>query len=335
MSIETPADDREPLWGDNLLDAIKGTRATREALIEGIMFKKSAQMKYASEGIGKSILSLQEGVQGTVEGNKVYGEFLVPKAFNTLYLQMERHEDETLERLKVMTEHTPFDSKRFVLDTSFQQFNFKNENHVKLAIERVKSIVLKTFKTLDLVKLDPIYTMVPGGLKDDEGAAYICYFSKILQNIFGCSVDMTHHTNRGVKDRETGERIGKDMFGSGAFAWHCNGIYSIRKTREGTRMVLEKSNQSNLEREIDLLFNPESQLSFVKNAQGKLSKTDLLMSFLRACKTKDKAFTFEEMVEVSGVSTAYLRGLYGRHLKNELSIVGKSPTGAHLYKFIG
>lgn len=332
-----PSEKIEPnyLWGEYLLKSINQTRVTREPLIEGILYKKSAQMKFAPEGIGKSLISLQEAVQGTITGNKVFGEFNVPKAFNTLYLQMERPEDENLERLKTMIAHTPFDPNHFVLDASFQEFNFKNENHIKYAIERAKRIVSKTFGTVDLVKLDPIYTMIPGGLRDDEGAAYIIYFSKILQRIFGCSVDMIHHTNRGVKDKDTGERHGKDMYGSGSFAWHCTGIYSMSKTQEGTVLKLEKSSQSNLEKKIDLVFDAESQLSFVRGASGKLSKTELLMNYLRACKVQDKYFSFADMEQVSGLSTSFLRGLCGGHLKNELAFFSKTSTGAILYKYIG
>lgn len=323
------------LWGENLIKAINSSRVSREPLIEGILYKKSIQMKFAPEGVGKSLISLQEAVQGTVKNNKVFGEFLVPEAFNTLYLQMERPEDESLERLKVMLNHTPFDPNRFVLDTSFQEFNFKNDSHSREALNRVKKIVSQTFGTLDLVKIDPIYAMIPGGLNDDEGASHIIQFSKMLQYTFGCSVDMIHHMNRGIKDKETGDRIGRDMQGSGTFLWHCSGVYSIRKTKDGVNWKLEKSNQSNMDKEVDLIYDPESQLSFVKNAQGKLSKTDLLMSFLRTCKLKDKTFTFAEIQDCTGVSTSFLRVLYGGHLKSELSIVGKSHTGAHLYKYIG
>lgn len=334
MSELIPIEERLPLWGTHLLEAIHTTRVAREPLIEGVLFKKSAHMIYAPSGIGKSTVSLQEAVQGTVEG-KVFGEFHVPKPFNTLYLQMERSEDEALERLKTMIEHTPFDHNRFVLDTSFQEFNFKLEKHVTAALERMGKIIKSTFGHADLVKVDPIYTMIPGGLKDDEGASHIINFSKMIQYKFGSSVSMVHHTNRGIKDQETGERKGADMFGSGLFTWHCTGIYAMNKTKDGTCLTRDKSSQSNMEKKIDLVFNAESQLSYVKNSQNKLSKTDLLTNYLKACKVQDKTFTFDDMIEVSGVSTAYLRGLQGRHLKTELSIVGKSPTGAHLYKYLG
>ncbi len=332
MEILQP--EHQILWGQSLIDAIHKTRVAREPLIEGILFKKSAHMIYAPSGVGKSMVSLQEAIQGTVEG-KVFGEFNVPKPFNTLYLQMERSEDEVLERLKTMINHTPFNPDKFVLDTTFQEFNFRNEKHLEAAMARVKKIVDSTFGTVDLIKIDPIYTMIPGGLKDDEGASYIINFSKLLQLKFNCSVSLIHHTNRGIKDQETGERKGEDMFGSGLFIWHCTGIYSMRKTKDGTCLLKDKSSQSNLEKKIDLVFDHESQLSYVRNAQGKLSKTDLLNNYLRACKVQEKTFTFADMEEISGLSTSYLRGLQGGHLKNELSIVGKSNTGALLYKYIG
>ena len=331
MEILQP-EEKQILWGQHLLDAINKTRVAREPLIDGILFKKSAHMIYAPSGAGKSMISLQEAIQGTVEG-KVFGEFNVPKPFNTLYLQMERSEDEALERLKTMINHTPFNPDKFVLDTTFQEFNFRIEKHSIAAIDRVKKIVDSTFGIVYLIKIDPIYTMIPGGLKDDEGASYIINFSKFLQMKFGCSVSMVHHTNRGVKNPETGDRHGEDMFGSGLFTWHCTGIYSMRKTKDGTCLIKDKSSQSNLEKKIDLVYDGESQLSYVKNSQGKLSKTDLLNNYLKACKVQEKTFTFADMEEISGLSTSYLRGLQGGHLKTKLSIIGKSPTGAILYKY--
>lgn len=327
-------EEKPPLWGENLIKQIHSVRVAREALIEGILFKKSAQMKFAAEGIGKSTLSLQEAIQGTVEGNLVYGEFLVPKAFNTLYLQMERSEDEALERMKTMITNTPFDPARFVLDTSFQEFDFSKETHSNAALDRVGKIIKATFGHVDLIKLDPIYTMIPGGLNDDKGASAICNFSKRLQLKYDCSIDMIHHSNRGIKDTETGERKGKDMFGSGLFAWHCTGIYNITKTEHGTRLTKEKSSQSNLEKKIDLIFNHESQLSFVKNAQGKVTKTSVLDNYLAACKIQGKTTSFEQMEEVSGLSTSYLRVLQGGHLKDKLVVVGKTSSNGHLYKVL-
>lgn len=332
----TSIEEAQYLWGEKLLEALSTSKQSRDPLIENYLFTKSAHMKWAPEGVGKSIISMQEAIQGTVKDNMVFGYFHVPRAFNTLYLQMERPLDENLERLKIMKDHTAFDANRLVLDCSFQEFNFSNPAHLEKAIIRVGDIVKATFGkgNLDLVKLDPIYPMVAGGLKDDDKAAPIIQFSKLLQLNYGCSVDMTHHSNRGVKD-ESGERKGKDMFGSGSFAWHCTGIYSMTKTKEGLSMKLEKSSQSNLERHIDLKYDPQSHLSYVKNAQNKINKTDILMNYLRSCKSQDKTFTFEDMELISGVSTGYLRGLCSGQLKSQLEIVDKSPTGAHLYKFNG
>ena len=100
-------------------------------------------------------------------------------------------------------------------------------------------------------------------------------------------------------------------------------------------LKLEKSSQSNLEKKIDLVFDAESQLSFVKGASGKLSKTELLTNYLRACKVQDKYFSFADMEQVSGLSTSFLRGLCGGHLKNELTFFSKTSTGAILYKYKG
>ncbi len=201
------------------------------------------------------------------------------------------------------------------------------------ALQRVDKIVKNTFKEVHMIKFDPIYPMVSGGIKSDEDADPILEFSKRLQYEFGTSINMVHHANRGYMDKDTGVRKGQDMFGSGSFEWHCTGIYYIKETKEGTTWEVQKSNHKNLEKEIELVYDLESQLSYVKNQRGKVSKTDILMNYLRACENQEKVFTFEDMETVSGLSTSYLRVLTSGHLKSQLKISGKSSNGAHLYRF--
>lgn len=324
-------------WGESLEKLIHEVRPAREALIEGFLYKKSAQMLFAPDGAGKSLIVLQACIQGTVDGGRVFGELYVPKAFNTLYIYAERSIDEVGERLKRMTSKTPYDAQRFVVTADLQDINLRDQKSFTSGLERIKWIADTSMKQVDLVVLDPIYAMVRGGLKDDEGASFITEFSRLLQLHFGCSVLIVHHANRGQKDKESGKRIGEDMFGSRFLSAHCTGVYklSINADKTGTVLECEKSSAVNLERRIELTYEPETDLSWVRHKDGSITKIDKLYNYLRTCKRADKAFTFKSMLENSGVSTSYLRGLVMDTLSKDLKEVDKSKNGIILYKYLG
>ena len=325
------------LWGEKLKAALSEVRPVREPLIEGFLYKKSAHMIWAPDGAGKSFVTLQAAIQGTVTDGKVYGDLHVPQGFNTLYLQAERDKDESLERMKRMVNSTPFDAERFTLSTDLQDINLRNEKSFEKALVRVEEIISGTFKALDLFVIDPIYSMVRGGLKDDEGASYITEFSRLIQKRYGCSILLVHHANRGSRDKESGARIGEDMFGSRFLSAHCTGVYklNLKADKTGTTLSCEKSSNENLEERIELRYDPETHLSFSVDGDGRLSKTDLLHNYLRTCKANKKTFNFNDMLAVSKVSTSFLRGHLSRHLQNGLKIVGKSKHGTNLYEWTG
>lgn len=331
--IENP----EFLWAESLEKALTEVRPVREPLIEGFLYRKSAQMIWAPDGAGKSFVTLQAAIQGTMDNGHVFGELNVPVGFNTFYVMAERHIDESLERMRRMVANTPFDSKKFVISTALQDVNLRNEKSFLKGLEKAKVIVGQSFKTVDLIVLDPIYAMVRGGLKDDEGASYVTEFSKLLQDYFGCSVLLVHHANRGTRDKETGSRVGEDMFGSRFLSAHCSGVYrlSLNKDKGGTVLECDKTSNENLEKKIELKYDPESHLSwFVKNG-GPISKTDRIMNYMRTCKATKKQFTFEDLMAVSDGSRSFVRGLLSGLIFSDLKVVGKSKYHTKLYEYTG
>jgi len=343
--LEFPSNDI--LWSERLNQAIDTVNPVREFLIEGFLYKKSIQMIYAPDGAGKSLITLQATMQGTVSDSKVFGEFYVKEGFKTLYVQAERSVDENLERMRLMKSKTPFDSKNFVLDTDLQGINLKNDSHADAGINHIIEVCASSFLIPDLIVLDPIYAMVRGGLKDDEGASYITDFSRRIQKYFGCSIILVHHANRGSRDVETGKRGNEDMFGSRFLSAHCTGVYKMTLKEEGMGSVLtrEKTSNENLEKKIELWYDPESGLSWVSADKKTISKTDKLFNFLRTCKVQQKTFNFKEMMVESGLSKSGLLKVLGStlsstpvlgsvHPSGELKEVSKSIHGSILYQYV-
>jgi len=323
------------LWSNNLKEAIEKVNVVRVALIEHLIYEKSAHMIFAPDGVGKSTVALQMMMQSTVDGARVFGEFHVPKALRILNLQMERDEDETLERLKTMLGRTGFNPDNFVNTTALQGLDISDKDDFNKALDIIDYILDETFCLPDIINIDPVYALVGNDMISNRDIAPLANLSRTLQNKYGCTIHMVHHANRGVRDKETGKRGNEDMFGSRFLSAHFTGIYKLEASQgdKGTILTLDKASQKNLEKRIELAFDTESQLSWFKYPSGLVSKKDKLYAFLRACKNSDKSFNYDELMEASGMSQGTLRNMSSLQLKNELVFVGKSNDGKNLYKY--
>lgn len=324
------------LWAEDLRDAISLVNIVREPLIEHLIYKKSAHMIYAPDGIGKSTVALQICMQSTIDNARVFGEFHVPRALRILDLQMERDPDETLERLKTMSASTGFNPDNFVLSAWLQGLDIVDKADYREALARVQTLLDFSFALPDIVFIDPINALVGNDMISNKDIAPIRNFSSELQRKYGCTILCVHHANRGQRD-ESGKRQHQDMFGSRFLSAHFTGIYNLKPLPddEGTVLTLEKSSQKNLEKKIELAFDIQSHLSWIRYPSGQVSKKDKLYAFFRACKSTKKTFTIDEMMSVSGMSHGTLRNILYDIQKDTLKTVGKTNTGKNLYEYTG
>lgn len=323
------------LHGDNLIKEIEIAKP-KEPLIEGILYKKSAHMIFAPDGIGKSQVILQMCMEGTRKGNYLFGSFFVPEGFKVIYIQTERHQCENLERMKRMMVRTNFDPQNFILEPRLQGINIQStkEDVIEGTIDFLRSVLSQTMKYVDLIVIDPIYAICRSSLNTDEGAAAINVFSTRLQNAFDCSTLMVHHSNRGVKT-ETGSRVGMDMAGSRFLSAHCTGVMQLKKNDKGTTLCVEKSTNQNLETNIKLWYDPETGCSMVEEAETQKGKGAKLMTFLRNTKKLNKTFDIDEMLAVSKLSPSGLYKHLSGDLATQLEVISISSHGKKLYRFLG
>lgn len=324
-------------FGESLDAAINQVLPERKALIENFMYEKSALMLYADDGVGKSVLTLQACMQATSSDNRVFGEFVVPEPRNVLYFQMERHPDESFERMQHLIKVFPFDKNRFALSVDLQGVNLQDRQSKAEAIERVAKVVREIGFQPDIVAFDPIYTLSQDGLETAQACNAITSFFRIVQLYLNCSIIATSHTNRGVRDIENPrKRVGKDMYGNRFLSAFFTGSYHLESMPEGRGSVwtLDKNSQKNLESKFELMYEAESYQSLYLNDQ-KTTKTDRLMAYLKACKIQDIEFSFEDLKKNSLLSDSYLRGVLSGHQKNSFIKSSKLNKGKILYKFAG
>lgn len=322
--------------GDELKKAVYRTKIVREPLIEHLLYKKSAHMIYAPDGIGKSIVGLQMCAQSTVDNAKVFGEFNVPIGLRVLYIQMERHEDETFERLLAMSKRTPINWSNFVVTTKLQGLSIQDKADYNNAIEIIDNIITFSMGGVDLIHVDPIYALIGNDLVSNKDIAPLRLFSSYLQKRYCCSVQFVHHANRGSRD-EDGNRKGMDMFGSRFLSAHFTGIYKMvsKDGDSGVTLSAEKSSQRNIEKHIDLNFDSDTQLCWYDVGGSGVPKMDRLNHYLRACKENKKPFTIDDLKAISLLSTSYIRQLISVTRESEFKIVSKGLKNKNIYEYVG
>lgn len=337
-------------YGASLREAIDTVNPERKAIIENFLYEKSALLLYADDGVGKSVICLQACMTSTVENAKVFGDFLVPQARNVIYFQMERHPDETFERMRRMESRIPFDITHFCLSADLQGINLQDRTSRKEAIDKVNNIITNnSFFTPDIIAFDPIYSMVADDLSKAEPCNAITSFFREIQVNHNVTILATSHTNRGTRDTDNPhQRVGKDMYGNRFLSAFFTGSYHLESKDDGagSNFKLNKNSQRNLEKQFSLNYDPATYCSWSDN-MGKLTKSELLIGFLNACKKTGKNFTFKDMETASKYSESSIRKmmvpameLHSTTLKITeqeflLEEVGKLNKGKALYKIAG
>lgn len=321
-------------FGKSLDEAIEVVHPERKPLIENFLYEKSALMLYADDGIGKSVLSLQACLQATVAGSKVFGEFEVPKARNVLYFQMERHPDEPMERMRHMREVIPFDTSKFCLSVDLQGIDLQQKGEQERCKGKLLDIVADIGFIPEIVAFDPIYPLAGSGLEKAEACNAINSFFRVVQLYLNCTIIATSHTNRGVRDNENpGHRVGKDMYGNRFLSSFFTSSYHIEALKDGSgsKWTRDKNSYKNLEKEIQLTYDPSTYCSWYSDT-GQLSKKDRLDMFIKAQKSNGKEFDFAQMQAASLLSDSQLRGYLTGYLKDKIEISSKGLKGKNFYK---
>lgn len=322
-------------FGDSLERALTEVHPERKPLIENFLYEKSALLLYADDGVGKSVLTIQACMSATVADAKMFGEFHVPKARNVLYFQMERHPDESFERMKHLKLRIPFDNKCFALTAKLQGTNLQDPASKKEAIQKVKDTIKEIGFKPDIIAFDPIYALVVDGLETANACNSITGFFRVIQIETNCSILATSHTNRGVRDPETNKRVGKDMYGNRFLSAFFTGSYHVEAKPDGAGAVfkLDKNSQKNLEKKFGTNYDASCYLSWI-DSEGKLSKKDRLDNFLKTCKYSNKEFTFAEMQTISELSDSTLRGYLCGYLKDSIQEFSTAKKGKIIYKYV-
>lgn len=304
----------------------------REAFIEDILYEQGVLMLCADEGIGKSSLSLQLAVSLS-NGIPCFGHFRVAKPKRVFYVVSERTYKEPFDRLRQMEEKQDINCDNLYFTTGLKGLNFSNPEHHTLIIQYMLNEIMRIgWDGIDVVFIDPLYRTIKGSLSDEKNISLFCDISDRIQETFSCSNVLIHHTNRGVKDKDSGGRMGRDMHGSGFFANHITGRFHISSHAGGTLWVSDKDSHDVLIDKIHLEWNPEVHMSTVNLKQSKGEKTAATIDFLKEYVQTDNLITIAQIMAVSKLSRTRVYVTVDSHTPYRLVKTDKSKGRTPLYR---
>lgn len=260
-------------------------------------------------------------------GLPVFGALHVPRPIRVWYMQMERPDIESLERIQIMQNVIEVAHDNIIIDTELQKLYFLNPEHLAQIIERGKQL------KPDIAIIDPLYGLAPGLSKDDVASQLVKTLT-ILKAELGVTLWLNHHHTK-ESYASDGSRINKDdaFYGSQWIKAHVTGSYSVERTDSGVCFTCKKDSHSNLLQTIDLAFDHETNISSM--TRNSLSYPDRFKLFINArFRSPNKTFFFEEARQNVGCAVRTMRGIIAHPLFAPCLTVHKSNGVKVLYEVL-
>lgn len=322
------SDISSALTGNALIEAMSATKNKRKAIAEGFLYEQTILMIAADPGTGKSTVATQVAVELSA-GLPVFGIYKVPKPVKVLYVQTERSLIELIERLEVIHKVMPIVKENLYITSEYQMFNLLNFEHVKVLIE----CILRDCPEVEVIFIDPIYPMVSGGLSKDEPASAFTKGMNLVQKATGAILWYNHHTVKPSYSPDGAKMEKQDPFyGSQWLKAHVTGSYHMKEHGEGVSLIKKKDNYNLLPHQIDLEYNPETELCSIPI--DKLPAIDKVRNYLAMRKIDKKEFSFRDMQLMTGICTRTLRECLMHNTISTILTYVSSNKNKKLYKVL-
>jgi RecA-family ATPase len=313
--------------GDKLKEAIDNISDERIPLIEGFLYQGCVSMIYASDGEGKSSCVLNAMIEASA-GLPVFKGLPCPKPLNIIWHCAERPLDEPWERIKNMRNSVEPNYQNIIFDKEIQGMDLTSKDGFSKFFLRMAELVSALpDNRVDIVVIDPIYSITGGDLSNQKDVHIINNLIRTIQNRYSCAVLYTHHTNRGSRAKDTGERVDGDMYGSRFLSANVTGLYHLKKNSEGVDLYCKKNTYSNLLSHIPLIYDSITQTLSISDDMGDFNKRDNILLFLRKKHAEKKEFVLREISNQIKVSDAYIRKTLAPLIKSG-HVINKVVKGA-------
>lgn len=292
-----------PITGETLKRRL-GEKIIHEPIADGFLYKGASLMLSSPPGVGKSYVTI-DSVARLACGMPLFGVFEVKKPCRVWYIQMERPDIESLERLQQLSAHIPIEHPNIFIDVELQALNFLKEAHLDIVVKRGHEI------KPDVIVIDPLYGIAVG-LSGDEVGSTIAKIFTVLKKELGCALWINHHTVKNTYDIINGQKVPKDdpFYGAQWLKAHVTGSYIISRSEAGTHWECKKDSHLNLTKVIDLQYDQETGISTVQT--DSMFVSDKIRMFINSrLRTTNNKFTFNELVVATGCAVRTVRTCLG------------------------
>jgi RecA-family ATPase len=298
----------------------------REPIVEGFLYKYTSTMVAADPGIGKSTISTQVAVE-LAAGLPVFGALEVTRPYKVLYIQTERSILEFVERLYSISKIYPIVSDNIYVTDEYQKLNIMKSDDLKLLLEAID----RDCPELDVVFVDPIYSMVAGGLKDESRATIFNNAMNMIQKATGAALYYNHHTVKSQYSKDGGV-IEKDdpFYGSQWLKAHVTGSYYLKKTDKGVKFICKKDNYNVLHKSLDLEYDAETELCSIP--RDEVPALERVKEYLRLKKMRNEEFTFKDILYETKLCTRAVRKALVHSSIAPMLFIVSTTKNKHIYK---
>lgn len=243
-----------PLSGQELERRLTD-KITHIPIVESFLYEGSTLMISSQPSVGKSVLSIEAAYEISC-GLPLFGALKVTKPVNVWYIQMERTETESLERLQLMRGETITPLTRFYLDVELQPLNFLHPAHLQYVLKRGEEI------KPGLIIIDPLYGIATGLSKDEVGSNVAKMFT-VLKKQLNCALWINHHTTKQTHEIIDGQKVEKDdpFYGAQWLKAHVTASYLAIQSEKGVTLINKKDSHSLLLKKMELCFDEDTFLS--------------------------------------------------------------------------
>ena len=304
-----PLERRLASSGDQLREELKHCEETPPFLINDLLVKDATFMLTGHGQGGKSSLTLCAAAAMTA-GLPVWGQFACVRPMKVYWVCGERTAREPKIRLRKMTGKIPFNVDNLWISDSFASTIDLTKTE---QAEEMARTIQRDCPTPDLLVLDPLYSLVAGGLSEDRVASAVCRSFTALKIMLNCSLWVTHHN---VKNRLTdkGEEtnLKNPIYGSVHLYNHVEAQYTVERDGKSESMLkLQKDSHTLLLSKIPLKFDFETYTAEMIGDDLPLRVREKALIYLRQKQESGDSFSFDEIHGATGVSRSEFFRLNG------------------------
>jgi len=304
---ENPFNARPPFTSINLLEELESEKEPLKFLVESLIPERSITMLVAPPGTGKSTLSIQLACELS-SGLLAFRGLKTERILNIYYVMAERFAFEAFDKMRYMKQRIPINHDHLWIDDCMKGADTLKPTHVEYMIKRIE----QNCPHPDIIFLDPIYSLVPGGLSKDEPSAQFCRFCNVLQSKFSCSLWLNHHTSRETYNKD-GDKIekAKAYYGSTWLDALVSGMYELdpRKDQSGCVLVRKKDNFGVLAKEIPLTFDHDTCISILADEYVTENKKLRILAYLNKCYEQKKETSTHDIMTHTGAGVRYIKNI--------------------------